>query len=103
MFYVAQIMVVHEEEYNILFMRKTTGRINKLTFSFPKQVDAVFIRKKDAILVLPPLFASQTQSVSTCTVRGLGHAAFAAAKIVAASFNAGPVFSYDTTVLTCGH
>ncbi len=45
-FYIAQIMVVHEEEYHVLFMRKTTGKINKLTFSSPKEVDAAFIRKK---------------------------------------------------------
>ncbi len=44
-------MVVHVEEYHVLFMRKTTGKINKLTFSFPK--DVAFIRKKDAILVPP--------------------------------------------------
>ncbi len=46
MFYFVQIMVVHEEEYHVLFMRKTTGKINKLTFSFLKKVDAAFIRKK---------------------------------------------------------
>ncbi len=37
--------------------------------------------------------------MSTCTVRGLGRAAFAAAKIITASFNAGPVFSHITAVL----
>ncbi len=44
--YIAQIMVVHEEKYHILFMRKITGKINKLVFSFPKEVDAAFIKKK---------------------------------------------------------
>ncbi len=48
------------------------------------------------------LFASRTRSVSTCTVRRLGCAAFAAAKIVTASFNAGPVFSYITAILARG-
>ncbi len=48
------------------------------------------------------MFASRTRSVSTCTVRGLGRAAFAAAKIVTASFNAGPVFSHITAVLARG-
>ncbi len=61
MFYVVQIMVIHEEEYHVSFMRKTTGKINKLTFSFPKEVNAVFIRKKDDVLVLPPPTSSGTK------------------------------------------
>ncbi len=42
------------------------------------------------ITLLMILFASRTRSVLTCTIRGLGRAAFAAVKIVAASFDAGP-------------
>ncbi len=53
-------MVVHEEEYHVSFMRKTIDKINKLAFSFPKEVDMVFIRKKDAIHVLPPPTSSGT-------------------------------------------
>ncbi len=49
-FYIAQ-MVVHEEEYYISFVRKTTSKINKLTFSFPKEVDAAFIKKKKKMLL----------------------------------------------------
>ncbi len=45
------------------------------------------------------MFASRTRSLLTCMIRGLGCAAFAAAKMVSASFNAGPVFSYITAVL----
>ncbi len=58
-FHVVQIMVVHEEEYHVLFMRKTIGKINKITFSFPKEVDAALIRKNHAILVLPPPILSR--------------------------------------------
>ncbi len=61
MLYVAQIMMVYEEKYHVLFMRKITGKINKLTFSFPKEVDAPFIRKKDVILVLPLPTSSSTK------------------------------------------
>ncbi len=60
-FYIAQILVVHEEEYYVSFMRKTTGNINNVTFSFPKEVDTAFTRKKDAILVLPPPTSSGTK------------------------------------------
>ncbi len=60
MFYVVQIMLVHEE-YHVLFMRKITGKINQLTFSFPKEVDVTFMRKKDAIIVLPPPTSSGTK------------------------------------------
>ncbi len=60
-FYIVQIIVVHEGEYHVSFMRKTTGKINKLTFSFPKEVHAAFIRKKDVILVLPPPTSSGTK------------------------------------------
>ncbi len=42
-------------------MRKTTGKINRLAFSFPKEVDAASIRKKDAILVLPQPISSGTE------------------------------------------
>ncbi len=45
-FYISQIMVVHKEEYHVSFMRKTTDKIKKLAFSFPKEVDEAFIRKK---------------------------------------------------------
>ncbi len=62
-FYIAQVMVVHKEKYHISFMRKTTGKINKLTDSFLKEVDAAFIRRKDAILVLPPPTSSGTKRV----------------------------------------
>ncbi len=57
---VLQCMVVHEEAYHVSFLRKSAGKINKLTFSFPKEVDIAFIWKKDSMLVLPSPTSSGT-------------------------------------------
>ncbi len=61
-------------------------------------ISAKFICNTSIVIV----FASRTRSVLTCTICGLGRAAFAAAKMVSASFNAGPVLSYITAVLARG-